>query len=107
MDIGRNQLCPCGSGNKYKRCCGAFGTKPTSGTRPYPRPIPSEVLKEIARWEGERMAREAKHGEVKEIITAEMGEWRFVASGKEACLFENVEGLPRFPEQPSPRAPRT
>ena len=20
--IGRNQLCPCGSNNKYKRCCG-------------------------------------------------------------------------------------
>lgn len=21
--IGRNQPCPCGSGKKYKRCCGA------------------------------------------------------------------------------------
>jgi len=21
--IGRNDLCPCGSGKKYKRCCGA------------------------------------------------------------------------------------
>ena len=21
--IGRNELCPCGSGNKYKKCCGA------------------------------------------------------------------------------------
>ncbi|HGP4898595.1 SEC-C metal-binding domain-containing protein [Klebsiella pneumoniae] len=20
--IGRNDKCPCGSGNKYKRCCG-------------------------------------------------------------------------------------
>jgi uncharacterized protein YchJ len=20
--VGRNQLCPCGSGKKYKRCCG-------------------------------------------------------------------------------------
>jgi len=20
--IGRNELCPCGSGKKYKRCCG-------------------------------------------------------------------------------------
>lgn len=86
MKIGRNQLCPCGSGNKYKRCCGALETKPTSGTSPYPRPIPPEVLEEImkesARRKGERMARVAKHGEVKEIITTEMGEWRFVASGK-------------------------
>ena len=23
--IGRNELCPCGSGKKYKRCCGAAG----------------------------------------------------------------------------------
>ncbi len=23
MDIGRNEPCPCGSGKKYKRCCGA------------------------------------------------------------------------------------
>ena len=22
VDIGRNQTCPCGSGKKYKRCCG-------------------------------------------------------------------------------------
>ena len=22
MKIGRNQLCPCGSGKKYKNCCG-------------------------------------------------------------------------------------
>jgi SWIM/SEC-C metal-binding protein len=20
--VGRNELCPCGSGNKYKKCCG-------------------------------------------------------------------------------------
>jgi preprotein translocase subunit SecA len=24
-EIGRNQLCPCGSGKKYKRCHGAPG----------------------------------------------------------------------------------
>src|SRR5215831_10547629 len=29
--IGRNALCPCGSGKKYKRCCGR-------GKRPLPPP---------------------------------------------------------------------
>ena len=24
-DVGRNDLCPCGSGQKYKICCGAPG----------------------------------------------------------------------------------
>ncbi len=28
MDIGRNDPCPCGSGKKYKRCCGAPKTDP-------------------------------------------------------------------------------
>ena len=23
LKIGRNELCPCGSGKKYKRCCAA------------------------------------------------------------------------------------
>ena len=25
VKIGRNRLCPCGSGLKYKRCCGKDG----------------------------------------------------------------------------------
>jgi len=28
MDIGRNEPCPCGSGKKYKRCCGAPKSDP-------------------------------------------------------------------------------
>jgi preprotein translocase subunit SecA len=24
--VGRNDPCPCGSGKKYKKCCGATGT---------------------------------------------------------------------------------
>lgn len=29
--IGRNAPCPCGSGKKYKRCCGRSGATPTTG----------------------------------------------------------------------------
>ncbi|MGA2648447.1 MAG: SEC-C metal-binding domain-containing protein [Candidatus Sulfotelmatobacter sp.] len=25
--VGRNNLCPCGSGKKYKRCCGGATVK--------------------------------------------------------------------------------
>jgi uncharacterized protein len=25
VQVGRNHLCPCGSGKRYKRCCGARG----------------------------------------------------------------------------------
>lgn len=27
--VGRNDPCPCGSGRKYKRCCGAAGAQDT------------------------------------------------------------------------------
>ena len=26
-EVGRNDLCPCGSGKKYKKCCGAPGAE--------------------------------------------------------------------------------
>lgn len=33
--VGRNELCPCGSGRKYKRCCGAGGAAaPSEGAEP-------------------------------------------------------------------------
>lgn len=31
MAIARNEPCPCGSGKKYKRCCGAPGAIPKFG----------------------------------------------------------------------------
>ncbi len=31
--IGRNDPCPCGSGKKYKNCCGAVNNTPTGGTK--------------------------------------------------------------------------
>lgn len=27
--VGRNEVCPCGSGKKFKKCCGADGAPPT------------------------------------------------------------------------------
>ena len=30
VPVGRNQLCPCGSRNKWKKCCGAVVVQPTS-----------------------------------------------------------------------------
>ena len=32
--VGRNALCPCGSGRKYKQCCGAKGASALQGLRP-------------------------------------------------------------------------
>lgn len=78
MKTGRNEPCPCGSGNKYKRCCGAMRD---TQARHSSQIIPPEVLQAFARQEEERLARKNTFGDVKGMITAEMGEWRFVASG--------------------------
>ncbi|MGH9364250.1 MAG: SEC-C metal-binding domain-containing protein, partial [Thermoanaerobaculia bacterium] len=34
MAPGRNEPCPCGSGKKFKRCCGARGPIGRAGTGP-------------------------------------------------------------------------
>lgn len=31
MTVGRNDPCPCGSGTKFKKCCGAKGETKTAG----------------------------------------------------------------------------
>ena len=34
MKLGRNALCPCGSGRKVKRCCGSERTPPNAPPLP-------------------------------------------------------------------------
>lgn len=96
LKIGRNQLCPCGSGVKYKRCCGALVRVPHSTVRPALRSIPPEVLAALRRHQAEQRLHEEKHGAIKEIITAEMGEWRFVASGRTLAYSKSWKVFPDF-----------
>ena len=42
MAIARNESCPCGSGKKYKRCCGAPGAVPKFGPEVEAVGAPSE-----------------------------------------------------------------
>ncbi len=50
MKIGRNDLCPCGSGKKYKKCCIDVACPPTE----VPEDLtPSELVKARARAFGE------------------------------------------------------
>src|SRR5438477_12238124 len=45
IDIGRNERCPCGSGRKYKHCCGA-------ANRAAPKPPPLKDLVPGVRMKG-------------------------------------------------------
>ena len=43
MNVSRNEPCPCGSGKKYKRCCGKFSDAPVSIPSSSPSPLPVDV----------------------------------------------------------------
>ena len=77
---------------KYKRCCGSLVRVPQSIVRP----IPTEVLDALRRHQAEQRLHEKQHGAVKEIIAAEMGEWRFVASGKTLAYSKSWKVFPDF-----------
>ncbi len=71
MDIGRNEPCPCGSGNKYKRCCGA----------------PKTDLLELAAG-AIRGAQDAAEAKVVRLLRDEIGEDAFQAAWDEFDLTE-------------------
>ncbi len=91
---GHNQPCPCGSGKKYKRCHGAL--VPSQNISPIPPHVQIKAMYAIAKKEAEKRMFEAKHGAVREIISAELGSTRFVASGNKLHYAENWKVFPDF-----------
>ena len=72
MGIGRNEPCPCGSGKKYKRCCGA------------PKTDPLQLAAGVV-----RAAQDAAEAKVVRLIRNEFGEDAFGAAWDE---FDFTEG---------------
>ncbi len=71
--VGRNQPCPCGSGQKYKRCCGEIDSN-------IARAIPlNEVAHLIQRSEAREQQRQHQQGLGRQIISAEAKGTRFIA----------------------------
>ena len=64
--IGRNQPCPCGSGKKYKKCCGnPLAPQPP----PVPAPLPDEIAKMLRRHEAQELIRTQQQGQGRPIIS--------------------------------------
>jgi hypothetical protein len=76
--VGRNQLCPCGLGKKFKHCCGRL-------TPPPLRPAPAELHAAIRRARDDQQARELlrakQQGHGRPIISQELHGYRLVAIG--------------------------
>lgn len=81
VTTGRNERCPCGSGAKYKRCCGRAG--PTTGSRPVGRPtISDEALRNAIFQQQVREAeRVRKFGHVRPPIAIDHMGYKVAAVG--------------------------
>lgn len=67
MRTGRNDPCPCGSGKKFKRCCGGFDAQPGSGQPASARPEASRI--EQARAAFQHANALAAQGHMEQAVT--------------------------------------
>lgn len=79
--VGRNALCPCGSGKKYKRCCGdPLKEQPTLGGRATKRMSRFvDIMRK--RREARELDRTRQQGLGRQIISDTIGDRRIVAVG--------------------------
>ena len=84
MKVGRNDLCPCGSGKKFKKCHLNMPSLETMARmqRQGP-PIPPHILEQMERHRREEQARVATLGEIRPIIHVEYAGYRMVAVGNQ------------------------
>ena len=73
---GRNQPCPCGSGKKYKRCCGSIAAPPQ------PRPASPEMICALERHYAAERIRQEQQGLGRPIIAGRVNDYQIVAVGK-------------------------
>jgi len=76
--VGRNAPCPCGSGKKYKRCCGTIET--SSGNEDQLFRVDPKILDTAMRaMRASESIRVKQQGFGKPIITTTVGDTRFIA----------------------------
>lgn len=80
--IGRNQPCPCGSGTKFKRCCGSLVR---SGPEPAFAPSTEQLQKLRDRQAAAEKIRKSQQGHGRPIITCRFNDYRIVAVGTRVC----------------------
>jgi hypothetical protein len=78
--FGRNERCPCGSGRKYKHCCGSYSTERFASSDPRDR-AHLAGLRAIAEHEAKEARRRQQQGLGRPIISTEFAGHRIVAVG--------------------------
>jgi SEC-C motif len=93
--IGRNTLCPCGSGKKYKHCCGKLSARAPQGSGPNPESI-AQMRLELARHEAREHQRRLMQGLGRPIISFEDHGYRIVAIGNQLRWSKAWRTFPDF-----------
>src|SRR3990170_8910439 len=79
--IERNAPCPCGSGRKYKKCCGDPLKEQRSGGVRRLDALPPEIELALKRHEAQELIGTQQQGLGRPIIAAKVGEHQVVAVG--------------------------
>lgn len=88
---GRNELCPCGSGKKYKKCCLLKINEEL-----YRGPLPPEVQLAIREKELKEQTRKERFGDIRPVIHVDFKGHKFVAVGNEFHISQNWKTFPDF-----------
>src|SRR5882672_6550540 len=92
---GRNQPCPCGSGKKYKHCCGSI-----VATAPLREPAVGSAALPFAsaadRREAQEFIRRRQQGLGRAILAAKLGDHQLVTVGKTHYQSASWKTFPDF-----------
>jgi hypothetical protein len=92
IKIGRNQLCPCGSGKKYKRCPGSNTALPP----PQPPASKDDIQQMIQRHEAAERIRQNQQGFGRPIVSFRAFDRQIVAVGDTIYHSTNWKTFPDF-----------
>lgn len=81
--IGRNQTCPCGSGKKYKHCCGSHAAQANSARTFDTNALEAAAQAELGKHEAREHRRRLIQGLGRPIISLEHQGYRVVIVGNE------------------------
>ena len=88
--IGRNQPCPCGSGQKYKRCCGSL----TDTLRR--SPASPEIIRALEARRANERIRQEQQGLGKPIMAARLKDHQIIAVGNALHWSSKAKTFPDF-----------
>ncbi|MGA3114317.1 MAG: SEC-C metal-binding domain-containing protein [Syntrophobacteraceae bacterium] len=92
MKIGRNQPCPCGSGRKYKRCCGDR----SNNDAPLPPYFSASASRFLERHKADELIRQQQQGLGRPIIAIKFKDQQLVAAGNTLYFSPKWKTFPDF-----------